>query len=218
METIPSMQERATLHKTRNLRHRSQVSDDDLITEAQRGDHHAFLELCNRHSCVTKKKIFSIVRNREDAEDAMQDTLLRAYMHLSSFRRSCTFATWITAIGVNSALMMLRKRRIRRETQTGYSEDGTAELWEPVDNSPGPESIYQNSQTVFLIRREMQRLRPNLRSIANLYYSSDDSLEESAETLEISLAAAKSRLMRGRIMLRSRLARYGLSNSSTQRI
>ena len=213
MQTIPSTQSRVTSHKTRNVRHRPQVSDDELITEAQCGDHHAFVELCNRHSCITKKKILSIVRNPEDAEDVMQDTLLRAYTHMSSFRRSCTFATWITAIGVNSALMMLRKRRTRRESQTGYSEDGTPELWEPIDNSPDPESIYQNCQTILMIRREMQRLRPGLRSIVKLYYTCDDSLEKSAESLGISMAAAKSRLMRGRVMLRSRLARFGLSKS-----
>lgn len=218
METTASKQSLAPSHKTRNARHRTQLSDDELITEAQCGDHSAFVELCKRHSSIAKKKIFSIVQNREDAEDAMQDTLLRAYTHMSSFRRSCTFATWITAIGVNSALMTLRKRRTRREFQTGYSDDGTPELWEPIDDSPGPESIYQKRQTVFLIRREMRSLRPNLRSILDLYYTSDSSLEKSAETLEISVAAAKSRLMRGRLMLRSRLARHGLSKLSAQRL
>ncbi|MFZ0745213.1 MAG: sigma factor [Terracidiphilus sp.] len=81
------------------------VSDDDLVTAAQRGDQKAFVELCKRHSAVAKKKIFSIVRNREDADDALQDTLFRAYLHLTTFRRSCKFSTWLTTIGVNSALM-----------------------------------------------------------------------------------------------------------------
>src|SRR6202044_483498 len=92
------------------------ASDDALIIAAQGGDHNAFVELCRRHSAVAKMKIFSIVRNHEDTEDALQDTLLRAYSHLSTFRRSCKFSTWLTAIGVNSALMILRKRRLRKET------------------------------------------------------------------------------------------------------
>ena len=63
----------------------AEVSDDDLITAARRGDQKAFAELCGRHSGVAKTKIFSIVRNHEDAEDALQDTLLRAYTHLILF-------------------------------------------------------------------------------------------------------------------------------------
>ena len=70
-----------------------EVSDDDLIVGAQRGDQQAFAELCRRHSPLVKNKILRIVRNQEDAEDALQDTLLRAYTHMSSFRRSCKFST-----------------------------------------------------------------------------------------------------------------------------
>jgi RNA polymerase sigma-70 factor (ECF subfamily) len=138
-----------------------------LITAAQRGDQKAFVELCGRHSGVTKTKIFSIVRNHEDAEDALQDTLLRAYTHLTSFRRSCTFATWLTAIGVNSALMILRKRRLRRETSASTSslDTGTVELQEFVDRSPGPEAVYLKQQAILLVRREVEkRYQPLLRS------------------------------------------------------
>lgn len=193
----------------------TQISDDDLVISAQCGDKQAFAELCRRHSLLARARIFRIVQNQEDADDILQDTLMRAYVHLASFRRSCKFSTWITTIAVNSALMMLRKRRIRQETQTGLSEDGAAEVWEPIDDSPGPERICQNRQTTLLIRREMQKLRPSLCAIVNHYYQSDDSLEKSANALGISVAAAKSRLMRGRVTLRSRLARYGIINAAT---
>ena len=106
----------------------SDASDDDLINAAQRGDENAFMELCRRHSAVTKKKIFSIVRNREDAEDVLQDTLLRAYTHLASFRRSCRFSTWLTTIGVNAALMTLRKRRVRGEINIDYEYPGIGDM------------------------------------------------------------------------------------------
>ena len=196
---------------------RHQVSDDDLVTAAQCGDEQAFVELCKRYSCLTKKKIFRIVQNQEDAEDVMQDTLLRAYTHLASFRRSCKFSTWITSIAVNSALMLLRKRRVRRETQPGVSISGSGEIevWEPIDRSPGPDSLYQRRQTILLIRREMRKLRPRLRSIVDLYCGSEGPLEELAEALDISVAAAKSRMLRGRVTLRSKLARHGISNSGT---
>jgi RNA polymerase sigma-70 factor (ECF subfamily) len=206
---------RSSLHDRNYPCGHAEVSDDDLITAAQRGDQKAFAELCGRHSTVTKKKIFKIVQNQEDAEDALQDTLLRAYTHMTSFRRSCKFSTWITAIGVNSALMIMRKRRVRRESypSTSSLDRGTVGLHEAVDRSPGPEGIYLKQQTILLVRREVEKLRPKLRSAVKHYYGSDCSLEEAAKAQEISLAAAKSRLLRGRVRLRSSLARYGISKS-----
>ena len=86
---------------------------------------------------ITRTKIFGIVRNHEDAEDALQDTLLRAYTHLDSFRRSCKFATWLTAIGVNSALMILAEtkgsqRNLCDYEQSGYGTSGIAGARRPV--------------------------------------------------------------------------------------
>lgn len=194
-----------------------EVSDDDLIVGAQRGDQQAFAELCRRHSPLVKNKILRIVRNQEDAEDALQDTLLRAYTHMSSFRRSCKFSTWLTTIGVNSALMIMRKRKVRREiyASTSSLDTGSVEIQEPLDRSPGPEKIYLKQQANLLVRRQVERLPPSLRSVVNHYYGSDCSLEEAAKAQQISLAAAKSRLLRGRVRLRSSLARYGISKSST---
>ena len=193
-----------------------EVSDDDLTTAAQCGDQRAFMELCGRHSSMVKNRILRIVRNEEDAEDALQDTLLRAYTHMPSFRRSCKFSTWLTTIGMNSALMIMRKRKVRGETyaSTGSLDTGTVELPEPVDRSPGPEGIYLRQQTILLVRREIEKLHPKLRSVVNHYYGTDCSLEEAAKTQEITLGAAKSRLLRGRVRLRSELARYGISKSS----
>jgi RNA polymerase sigma-70 factor (ECF subfamily) len=193
----------------------SKVSDDDLISAAQCGDQKAFVELCGRHSTVAKKKIFSIVRNHEDAEDALQDTLLKAYIHLTSFRRSCKFSSWLITIGVNSALMILRRRRVRGELYASASslDTGTLELLEPVDRSLGPEGICLRQQAIHLVRREVKKLNPILRSAVSHYYGSDCSLEEAAKAQEISVAAAKSRLLRGRARLRSSLARYGITKS-----
>jgi RNA polymerase sigma-70 factor (ECF subfamily) len=211
----PEQLPRSSRHESNCACDNSDASDDDLITAAQRGDQKAFVELCGRHSTVTKKKIYSIVRNHEDAEDALQDTLLKAYAHLSSFRRSCKFSSWLTTIGINSALMILRKKKVRRETyQSGSSTDAErAELPEPVDRSAGPEGIYLRQQAILIVRREVKKLKPSLRSVVNHYYGSERSLEEAAKAQEISLAAAKSRLMRGRVRLRSSLKRYGISNA-----
>ena len=204
---------RSSQHDEGNMCGDSYVSDDDLITAAQLGDQQAFAELCGRHSSIARRKIFRIVRNQEDTEDALQDTLLRAFTHLSSFRRSCKFSTWLTTIGVNSALMLTRKRKVRREIY-GSSSSPESEAFgprEPVDRSPGPEGIYLKRQAILLLRREVKKLKPTLRSVVVHYYGSDCPLEEVANAQEISLGAAKSRLLRGRDRLRSSLSRYGIS-------
>ena len=142
-------------------------SDDDLITAAQCGDQQAFVDLCKRHSSVVKRKILWIVRNQADAEDALQDALLRAYTCLTSFRRSCRFSTWLTTIGVNSALMIMRKRRVRRDTypSVNCTDAQTFELQNLVDRSLGPEGIYLKEQTALLLRRAVKKLHPSLRSV-----------------------------------------------------
>lgn len=219
LEIVYPRGSRLRLGSSRNESNRvychSDVSDDDLINAAQCGDQNAFAELCRRHSAVTKKKILSIVRNHEDAEDVLQDTLLRAYTHLTSFRRSCRFSTWLTTIGMNSALMILRKRRVRGGTYASRSslDTGAMELPELVDRSPGPEGIYLKQQAILLLRREVAKLQPSLRSVVSHYCESDCSLEEAAKAHEISVAAVKSRLMRGRARLRSTLAQYGIPKS-----
>jgi RNA polymerase sigma-70 factor (ECF subfamily) len=191
------------------------ASDDHLITTAQSGDKQAFSELCRRHSPEVKKRILSIVRNQEDAEDALQETMLRGYMHLNTFRRACKFSTWLTRIGINAALMILRKRKMRRETDAEHLSDESkpGEVIEFVDPSPDPEGLYSRHQMILVVRREMQKLRPTLRSIIEQHYGTECSVQESAKALAIPVSTAKARLLRGRKRLRWCLQRRGVSDS-----
>ena len=191
------------------------ASEDHLLLAAQRGDQQAFVELCSRQGGLVKKKIFSIVRNEEDAEDALQETFLRAFVHLEGFRRTCKFSSWITTIGINSALMTLRKRKSRREVLAEIvSAEGEA-LGPPeyADRSPSPEERHSKRQMAFLVLRDIQRLQPHLRAAITLFYSSECSLEELATTMNLTVATVKSRLMRGRKRLRWLLQRRGITSS-----
>jgi RNA polymerase sigma-70 factor (ECF subfamily) len=201
--------------KGEDITHYLIATEDHLLTAAQSGDHQAFAELCRRHSPVVKKRIFSIVKNQEDAEDALQDALLRAYMHLGGFRRTSKFSTWLTTIGTNTASMMLRKRKTRKEAKTELlnEEYGTWQTTEYVDPCLSPEGLHSRRQIILELRREVQKLRPTLRLIVVQYYGAECSVEESAKALDISLAAAKSRLNRGRKTLRWSLERRGVIDS-----
>jgi RNA polymerase sigma-70 factor, ECF subfamily len=211
----PSACDKATIDQVEDIPGYSTGSDDQLLVQAQSGDQPAFVELCRRHSPMVKKRIFSIVRNQEDAEDALQDTLLRAYKYMGTFRRDCKFSTWLTSIGTNTALMILRKRKTRKEGNTDVLHDGSGawEATEVVDLSLNPERLHSRRQIILVMRQEIEKLRPTLRSMIEQHYGTECSLEESARALDISIGAAKSRLMRGRKTLRSYLKRHGVSDS-----
>jgi RNA polymerase sigma-70 factor, ECF subfamily len=183
-------------------------TDDDLVKAAQSGDHEAFAELCRRHTQPVKQRILAIVRHQEDAEDALQETLFRAYANLGKFRQSCKFSTWITAIGINTALMVIRKRRTRREADMVLDGiDGST--WDVADLGPDPERCAAKGQIVFFLQKKLQGLPPKMQEVMNSYYGNDYSLQEAADALGISVAAVKSRLLRGRRNLRSSFERRG---------
>lgn len=86
-------------------------------------------------------------------------------------------------------------------------------MQEPVGRSRGPEAAYLEEEAMLLVRQEVEKLHPRLRSVVNHYYGSECSMEDSAKALGMSVSAAKSRLMRGRARLRSSLAKCGISES-----
>jgi len=187
-------------------------TEDDLVQAAQSGDHEAFAELCRRHTQVARQRILAIVRHQEDAEDALQETLLRAYANLGRFRRSCKFSTWITAIGINAALTVIRKRNSRRESDIEpYNPDEPA--WDIADQAPDPERRVAKAQIILLLRKELHGLPPKMQEVVTSYYGHDHSLQEAADALGISVPAVKSRLLRGKRSLRSSLEQKGLLDS-----
>jgi RNA polymerase sigma-70 factor, ECF subfamily len=195
---------------------RSIASDDDrLLMRAQSGDQQAFVELCRRHSPMVKKRILSIVRNPEDAEDALQDTLLKAYRRLDAFRCTCKFSTWLTSIATNTALMILRKSKTRKEGHIDVLNDESAawDATEFADLALDLERLHSRRQIILVMRQEVEKLQPALRSLIEQHYGTECSLQESAKAFEISVGAAKSRLMRGRKTLHWYLRRRGVSDS-----
>ena len=191
----------------------ARVSDDQLLAAAKSDDERAFEELCARHVGSIRMKVYSIVRNPEDTEDVVQDSLLRAYRHLHKFRESCNFSTWITRIAINTALMLLRKRKSRREVsldQAGET-DQTWSIWDIPDPSPSTERKYARQEMLEFMLRAVNRLPPVYRSVLDQYHAQEKSLGEAADMLGITVASAKTRLFRARRTLRSILERQQFS-------
>jgi RNA polymerase sigma-70 factor (ECF subfamily) len=182
-------------------------SDELLVSAAKSGDSRAFVELCERHSKKVLPTIFRITKNREDAEDVLQDAFLKAFVHLKSFEGRASFSSWLTRIAINSALMVLRKKR-RLEIPIDYAWDDpqARETWEPWDHSGTPESHYVEREKEELLRDAIVRLPSNFREVVELRHAQEYSTKEIAQLLGISLAAAKSRLTRARVAVRATIS------------
>lgn len=174
-----------------------------LLLAACAGDSQAFVKLCKPHSKRLLLTLYRITKNWQDAEDALQEALMKAFLHLDSFQGKANFSTWFTRIAVNSALMLLRKRRGVLEIaidKTG--EVGTYSEWDLKDSRDNPEQCFERQQRADLIHLAILQLPPDLCDVVELRYSRDLSNKEIARCLGISLAAAKSRLLRARTALR----------------
>ena len=189
-----------------------QASDEELLAAARSSDERAFSELSARYRNSIHNTVSRIVRHREDAEDVVQDTLFKAYTHLEYFRGTCRFSSWLTRIAINSALMLLRRKRSRPEVsfdQRG-NEDRNWEIREVPDPSPNPEQTYETRQSRDILSRAITRLSPACRRVMTQYLAHGQSLQQIADTVGISVAAAKSRLLRARLTIRSTLAKSEL--------
>jgi RNA polymerase sigma factor (sigma-70 family) len=199
----PAISIRKTKAHTINLESRDST-EKSLLEAAKDGHSTAFGTLCERHAQQLLRAAHRITRSREDAEDAVQDALLRAFVHLRDFDGRSSFATWLTRIAINSALMILRKKRgaldiaVVRTDNPGTDGRG----YEMADRAPNPERRCAQRQEERILRKAIQRLRPTLREVVEIHQFQERSMRETAETMGISVAAAKGRLFHAKATLR----------------
>lgn len=186
---------------------RERCSDQSLVSAAMAGDVTAFTALCRLHSPRLLRTVRQITRNHEDAEDALQDAFMRAFVHLKSFDGRAQFATWLTRIALNSALMILRKRRHYPAVSIDSGREDEAASWEIADRADDPERRLLKSETTEWVRKAIAELDPTPRVAMEFWNCEELSAREGARKLNISKAAFKSRLSRAKAELRSELAR-----------
>ena len=176
---------------------------DDIVLAAQAGSPAAFADLYSTYSRRLFQTILSITRNPHDAEEALQETFLRAYLAIKTFEGRSKVYSWLTRIAVNSALMMLRKRRARPEVLFDPQPDDRWEtiFFEPRDPAPNPEQAYDLCQRQISTLRAIRRLQPKLRTPIQMQMKHGWSLREISQVLNISEAAVKTRLYRARRQL-----------------
>jgi len=185
-----------------------QTSEAELVRRVRDGEHDLFYELIRPYERRVYSAAFAILRNTADAEDAAQEAILKAFKHIRQFREEARFSTWLIQIAVNEARMRRRKDH--------------ADLMEPIADRLDESGVYaprdfadwREIPSEALERKEIrEKLAEALASLGEIYREvfvlrdmQHLSIEETAETLEISTASAKTRLLRARLMLRDLLA------------
>jgi RNA polymerase sigma-70 factor, ECF subfamily len=180
-----------------------ETSDGELVAATKRGIQEAFEELVFRYERRVLAVAQRIVNNREDAEDVMQESFHKAFIHLSAFQEKSRFSTWLTRIAMNEAFMVLRRRKRAFEVSQESSDDDAESVAATfVDQTPNPEqSCWQQERTKFLTEA-INRLSPKLRTTIVLHDIREHSVNETAQMLGTTISAVKSRLIHGRQKLR----------------
>src|SRR5882672_12315752 len=181
--------------------------DAALVAGAKTGDARAFELLVQRH----EGKIFSLAqrmtRNREDAEDVVQQSFQKAFIHLKKFEGDSLFSTWLTRIAINEALMLLRRRRGTHEVPIAESntQDETVLPLDIPDSSPNPEDSCLQREQERMLSAAVNELTPGMRRAIELRELGELSTGETAQVMGLSVGAVKARVFHGRRKLRETL-------------
>ena len=190
-------------NRIRSISFLDHLNDEKLVAQAKLGNDEAFTELWSRHGERVRSIVWRIVRNREDAEDVLQDVYLKSFLHLGSFNGDSQFSTWLSRIGINLALMLLRKRRNHPEVFIDGSDmDLSISIMEFPDDSENIETSYSRAERTKQLRLAIQQLPPQLRHVVELQNRDELPLREIAHRTGLSVAAVKARLVRARVTLR----------------
>jgi len=189
------------------------TDERSLVARAKSGSSTAFGELYDRHRLRIYHTAFRILRNRQDAEDAVQRSFQCAFTNLCRFREDSTFSTWITRIAINDALMLLRQRRANIRLPENNDDTEAASVLDPADREPTPEQALAEAERRVAVLQAISHLRESLRSVVLLRELQGLTSVETARRLGLTLSTVKARTFHARRHLRRHLERkYKLRN------
>lgn len=180
-------------------------SDEKLILRFQEGDINAYNELVKRYKDRLLNFVLRYFNNVEQAEDVVQDTLIKLYTHASYYKNVAKFSTWIFTIAKNNALTELRKSK-RKKTDSLWTDDGQV-----IDINSKEESLdskVQNEIAIDQLNKFLEEIPENFRMAVVLRDFQELSYEEISKILEIPIGTIKSRINRGRIQLAEKMKHF----------
>ena len=181
------------------------LSDEKLILRFQEGDINAYNELVKRYKDRLLNFVFRYFNNREQAEDVVQDTLIKLYTHASYYKNIAKFSTWIFTIAKNNALTELRKNK-RKQTDSLWTDDGKV-----IDINSNDQTLdrrVQNEIAVDQLNKFLDEIPENFRMAVVLRDFQELSYDEISKILEIPIGTIKSRINRGRIQLAEKMKHF----------
>jgi RNA polymerase sigma-70 factor, ECF subfamily len=190
-------------------------NESTLVDKARAGNTEAFATLINHYDENVFRLAINITRNKEDAEDVLQEALLKAYANIGRFRGGSRFYTWLVRIALNEALMKLRKRRSGRQVSLDElieTEGQNLVRRETVDGRDDPEQRYARRELRQKLHQAVDNLEENSREVLLMRDVESLSTRETAEMLGLSTTTVKTRLRRARMDLRRRLIRHLKAN------
>jgi RNA polymerase sigma factor (sigma-70 family) len=181
-------------------------ADSKLIDSALKGDQRAYASLTAKHRQSVYHIVYKIVRDTETANDLVQETFMRAFAALSSYRSEYKFSTWLYRIAANCSIDHLRKKRINalsldRQITT---DDGSVGIEVP-DNKFNPESELVRKEQLIGIEGAIESLPDKYREVIIHRHQDDKSYEEIADLLNIPVGTVKARIFRARELLKKKL-------------
>jgi RNA polymerase sigma-70 factor (ECF subfamily) len=180
-----------------------------LVADAKHGSSAAIEQLVGRYEDRLFRLAHNITSNHEDAEEVVQNTFVKAFRNLATFRGDSRFYTWLVRIAMNEALMKTRGRRYTvLSIDQADSTDDRNIVSELEDWGPNPEERYSQEELRRILDETINELGPGHRIVFHLYHVEELSTVEIARTLGLSLPAVKSRLARARLRLRNLLDTY----------
>ena len=185
------------------------VPDDVLVRRVQAGNTEAFEELVRRYERKVYNITYRLMGNEQDASEALQDAFMRAYRFIGKFQFKSSFFTWLYRIATNVSLSKLRKREKIDTVSIDQPVNEAGDLpFEIPDLKYGPEKLMKQRELRAAIQKSVEELPEDYRSVVVLRDLEGLSNEEVSKVLKLSVAAVKSRLHRGRLVLREKLASY----------
>ncbi len=185
------------------------VPDDELVKRVQAGNTEAFEELVRRYERKVYNITYRLMGNEQDASEALQDAFLRAYRFIGKFQFKSSFFTWLYRIATNVSLSKLRKREKVDIVSIDQPVNEAGDLqFEIPDVKYGPEKLMKQRELRAALQKAVEELPEDYRSVVVLRDLEGLSNEEVSKVLKLSVAAVKSRLHRGRLVLREKLASY----------
>jgi RNA polymerase sigma-70 factor (ECF subfamily) len=175
-----------------------------VLARARQGDSEAFRALVERHSRSVFRLAYRMTGNEQDAEDVVQDALLRAYKQLGRFESRANFGTWLYRIVANCSVDLMRAKQSRHDITRRESLDEAIEL--PSNDAPGPERLAQSAEIQQRVRDALDGLSPLERAAFILRHHEGRSIEEISKTLGLGTSAAKHSVFRAVKKLRVALA------------